>query len=212
MVVGRCEEVEAGHRCDLPLGHAGPHSYWDDRDSNFPEPHFGTSLAACMAVGTAALTENINIIIDKLNKLQTPRVVRVGVAVIVKNVYNQVLFGLRSKKNSHGGGTWSLPGGHLEFDEDPEVAAARELLEETGIEVNPDSIHAYKECPYVNTHFKDTGKQYITLYMEVSQCITVMPELREPDKCDEWVWFSTFALPSPLFAPIVPEKLWKDSK
>lgn len=37
-------------------------------------------------------------------------------------------------------GTWALPGGHVEFDEPPAVAAARELAEETGIRVAPDDL------------------------------------------------------------------------
>ena len=39
-----------------------------------------------------------------------------------------------------GEGKWSVPGGHLEADEPPEVAAARELGEETGVEVAADDL------------------------------------------------------------------------
>lgn len=35
---------------------------------------------------------------------------------------------------THGGGTWALPGGALDSHEDPVAAAAREALEEAGIE------------------------------------------------------------------------------
>lgn len=37
-------------------------------------------------------------------------------------------------------GCWSLPGGYLERDEPPQAGAARELLEETGLEVDPDDL------------------------------------------------------------------------
>lgn len=54
----------------------------------------------------------------------------VGIRVInIKN--NKILFGKR--KISHGEGTRSFPGGHLEFNETWEEYAIRETLEETGI-------------------------------------------------------------------------------
>ena len=57
---------------------------------------------------------------------------RVGVAVIVRRK-GHVLMGLR--KGSHGAGTWSFPGGHLETGETVTMCAARELLEETGVKI-----------------------------------------------------------------------------
>lgn len=37
-------------------------------------------------------------------------------------------------------GCWSLPGGYMEMDEAPEVGAARELFEETGLAVEPEEM------------------------------------------------------------------------
>lgn len=41
----------------------------------------------------------------------------------------------RRGETTHLAGMWELPGGKIEQDEPPEVAARRELMEETGLEV-----------------------------------------------------------------------------
>ena len=75
---------------------------------------------------------------------------RVGVAILVTKE-NQVL--LMKRKGIHGHGTWSTPGGHLEFGESPEQGAAREAKEEVGLDVVDIRFRAV-----TNDLFEETGK------------------------------------------------------
>lgn len=43
-------------------------------------------------------------------------------------------------------GLWSIPSGFIEYDEDARAAAAREALEETGLIVEIESLHAVESC------------------------------------------------------------------
>lgn len=120
---------------------------------------------------------------------QKPRV-GVGVAV-VKN--GKVLLGRR--KGAHGVGSWSFPGGHLEFGEDVEECARRELKEETDLKAL-----SLQSGPWVNDLI-DEDKHYATLFMFVD-AFEGEPKLLEPNKCEGWEWFSWNALPTPLFPPV----------
>lgn len=124
---------------------------------------------------------------------------KVGVGVIIMHK-GKILLGKR--KSSHGSGSWSFPGGHLEFGEEPEDCAVRETLEETGV-----TLKNLRRCTYTNDIFEKEGKHYITLYI-ISELDSGMPEVMEPDKCEEWRWFEWNSLPEPLFIPI--QNLIKD--
>lgn len=94
---------------------------------------------------------------------------RVGVATFVVDDRDYILIGKR--KGSHGSGTLALPGGHLEWQESFEECAARELVEETGIEVGGTAESSVEFLTAVNTtHLKDPtdsgeGKHYVTIFM-----------------------------------------------
>ncbi|WP_321495154.1 NUDIX hydrolase [uncultured Desulfobacter sp.] len=114
----------------------------------------------------------------------------VGVAVIVTR-NRKVLLGKR--KGAHGAGSWAFPGGHLEFNESIIDCASREVYEETGL--------CIKNCRYgtfTNDLFKAHNKHYVTLSV-VCDYESGEPEIKEPDKCEEWKWFSWDNLPQPLF-------------
>jgi len=124
--------------------------------------------------------------------------VGVGVAVVKEG---KVLLGKR--KNAHGEGTWSFPGGHLEYMESWEDCAIRETLEETGL-----SINNVRFGTVTNDIFQEEQKHYVTIIM-LSDYESGDLRLMEPDKCEKWEWFAWDKLPDALFVSI--ENLLKDN-
>lgn len=118
--------------------------------------------------------------------------VRVGVGAFVlssssspQNPQNPS-FLLGKRLNSHGAGTYALPGGHLEFGETPEACAAREVLEETGLQV--ENI---RFLTATNSFMAREAKHYVTMFV-VCQRRDEEEEARvtEPEKCEGWEWCS----------------------
>ncbi len=118
--------------------------------------------------------------------------VRVGVACFVWKD-GQIL--MQQRYGAHGEGTWSVPGGHLEFGEGLEDCASREVLEETGVQINNVRFLAL-----TNDIFQEKGKHYISIWME-ADWFSGEPQITEPDKCKNVNWQSISKLPSPLFEP-----------
>ena len=111
-------------------------------------------------------------------------IVRVGVGVIVVRD-DKVLLGLRA--GSHGAGTWSCPGGHVEFGETIEECSIRETLEETGLNLNLRDNH----FDWNEKFWPEEGKHYITIYSLGTIDNDAEPALLEPQKCLEWRWFTS---------------------
>jgi 8-oxo-dGTP diphosphatase len=123
--------------------------------------------------------------------MQHPNV-RVGLGVFV---FKDGKFVMGKRKGSHGEGSWSVPGGHLEFGEDFEDTARREVKEETGL-----NIKNIKFGAITNDIFKEENKHYITIWM-ISEYSSGKVQIMEPDKFIEQDWFTFDNLPDPLFLP-----------
>ncbi len=119
--------------------------------------------------------------------------VQVGTGIIITR-NNQLL--LIKRKGPHGAGTWSTPGGHLDFGETPEQCAAREAKEEVGIEVVEARFRAV-----TNDIFEDEGRHYITIWMDCKTS-SQEPVIAAAAEVAELGWFAWEALPSPLFLPL----------
>ena len=130
-----------------------------------------------------------------------------GVGVIVLNG-DRILLGKRHndpKKASstlHGEGTWTIPGGKIDFGEQFEEAARRELLEETSLHGKTFEVISITNDVVSDAYFITIGLLCTAFDGE--------PRVMEPDEITEWQWFSFERLPTPLFFPA--EKIIKNYK
>lgn len=104
---------------------------------------------------------------------------------------------LGKRKNIFGAGTWGLPGGHLEMGEALKDAAARELLEETGLSAERFDFSNIVNYPSQEKHYLQIGF--------VAQDISGEVMLKEPDRCEEWKWNPIDALPEEIFPPHIKQ-------
>ena len=93
---------------------------------------------------------------------------------------------LRRSSGDHVG-TWAFPGGHIEKDESPEQAAAREVHEEIGRQIDPETL---QELIGVSGGFN-------TYRMPVQE--SFIPVLNEEH--DDYVWAKGSEPPQPADAP-----------
>lgn len=118
---------------------------------------------------------------------------RVGVGVICLRQDRLLMV---KRVNAHGSGTWSTPGGHLDFGESPEACALRELMEETSVlGIAPRVI------TLTNDIFPTEGKHYITIWVKVEHA-SGEASLTAPDESSEVRWIERDKLPQPLFIPL----------
>jgi len=128
-----------------------------------------------------------------------------GIMILKKN---QVLLGQRhadpERADSllHGQGTWTMPGGKLDFGEDLKEAAIREVLEETGIKLKKENLKFISLTNDIvsDAHFVTAG----FLCQEFEGEAKVM----EPDEITKWQWFNIDDLPKPMYFP--SEKILKN--
>lgn len=92
-----------------------------------------------------------------------------------------------------GAGTWTMPGGKLEFGETFEEGAAREVLEETGVKLHKVDVVGINNDLIETAHFVTIGL--------FSDDFTGEPKVMEPDEITEWQWFDLDNLPAPLYFP-----------
>ncbi len=117
---------------------------------------------------------------------------RVGVGVVIER--DDELLLLR-RRNVHGEGTWSSPGGHLELGERPAACAVREAAEEPGLVLDGVTF-----IGVTNDVFEDE-RHYVTLWFAATG-FTGEAVIVAEYEMSELGWFPRDRLPEPLFAPL----------
>ena len=130
--------------------------------------------------------------------MEEKKKVGVGVGVMILKD-GKVLLGKRhddpEKASSllNGAGTWTMPGGKLDFGEIFEEGAKREVLEETGITLNKVDVICINQDIIETAHFITIGL--------FSDAFSGEPKVMEPDEITEWRWFDLNSLPNSIYFP-----------
>ena len=131
------------------------------------------------------------------NKTRQPKKIGVGVGVMILNKEGKILLGLRSEDKNGSAfkltSCWTMPGGKLEYEENFEECAKREVLEETGIELKNIKVIC------VNDN-KNEHARYVTIGFLSENC-EATPKIMEPDEIIEWKWFDLNDLPENMYFP-----------
>ena len=128
-----------------------------------------------------------------------PNTIGAGCGVMVFNNRNQLLLGLRNSdvnladSEKHEEGTWTMPGGNIEYGETFEEAAKREAREEASIEISDIDVICVQTDKNEHAHYVSVGM--------VARSFTGTPQVMEPDQIIEWQWFDLDKLPKNIFTP-----------
>ena len=113
----------------------------------------------------------------------------VGAAVVVRDDEGRVLM-VRRAPGASRAGYWSIPAGFVDYGEEVRAAAARELLEETGL------VAEIGEVAYVASNFHDPAKLTVGVWFDGT---VVGGHLQAGDDADEVGWFPLDDLPDLAF-------------
>lgn len=111
----------------------------------------------------------------------------VGIGGFIVNDKNELL--LLKRKKPPEAGYWNIPGGRVEFGETLEKAVAREVKEETDLDVEVLSV-----LGFVNHIIKEENAHWVAIHF-LCRIIDGQVKITEPEKHESIEWFSLDSLP-----------------
>ncbi len=105
--------------------------------------------------------------------------------VVIQDEGGRVL--MAKVKRGHFTGFWTLPGGYLDHDEHPQIGAARETLEELGIEIDIDSSNSSIVSQKI---FTEEGISFVSFTYLVKIHSNNLKFNLKTDEIEEIHWFT----------------------
>ncbi len=115
-----------------------------------------------------------------------------GVSAVVLHQDGRLLLGRRADN-----GLWAVVSGIPEPGEQPALAAVREVLEETGVEVTVQGLAAVSASPEPVRYENGDRAQYLDLTFLCRAVGTGDPQVADDESTDVG-WFEADALPQPM--------------
>ena len=112
----------------------------------------------------------------------------ISVQLLLEN-QNKILL-MKRKNTGYEDGKYSLPGGHVEANEEIRKALVREAKEEIGIDINIEDVQFYK----VLNRKVNQNKEYIDFIFKTRHWLGDIIN-NEEDKCEEIIWADKDQIP-----------------
>ena len=128
---------------------------------------------------------------------------KVGVGILIFNEKNQLLVIQRNNKKGEGKGSWSPPGGYVDWGEHFLNAAKREALEETGLKIKNIELFSVTSEMLPSYHS-------ITIWVKSYSNGTKISV--DKDEVGDYKWCEINNPPTPLFEPfkqLIQTKEWR---
>lgn len=107
----------------------------------------------------------------------------------------------RRYNTGYADGMYQMPSGHVDENEYPVEAAAREAGEEVGVTIAIQDLEFVHASYRINT--ADDAGDYVDFFFKTDRW-EGEPSNQEPDKCDELIWASIDDLPDNT-VPVIKE-------